>query len=206
MEHIYVMVTGPAASGKSTLCNKLCVNLPAFFYKPADAYFALAKIHNIPRERVFYDVDLEELANHFSNTCLQHDIAIGDQHLAIQHNRDSALAVEEDKKIDLAEPFVSAVDYNLFDVMQEKEIKPIIIYLTADPNLLYERAYNRNLEIGHVLRNKSLEDVKNEIEAEDYFYHELINKKELDSIKLNTSTNDINTVYEKAKSKVLEYR
>ena len=206
MNHIYVMVTGPSAAGKTTLCKKMCSGMNAYFYKPADAYFDLARIHNIPKERVFYDTNLEELAIHFSNVCAKHEIATGDQHLAIQHNRDSSFAVLGEKKFDIQEPFVAAMDYGFFDTMKDKGIKPIIIHLTANPELLYERAYKRNIIDGQMLRNINLEDVINEVNAEEYYYNDLIAKKNLDNLMIDTTDDSIENIYSKVKQKVLKFK
>ena len=54
------MVTGPAASGKSTLCKNLTETLPAYFYKPSYAYFELANKHNIPKEKMLVYLSIIE--------------------------------------------------------------------------------------------------------------------------------------------------
>ena len=128
----YVMVTGPAASGKSELCKAVSNNLSAQFYKPAHAYFELAKKYNIPNERVFFDINPNEAIAHFCNVCKAYELVIGDQHLAIQHKRDSALATNHITEIDISEPYVSALDYSLFDKLSDVEVKTLLIYLKAN--------------------------------------------------------------------------
>lgn len=204
MGTVYMMVTGPAASGKSTLCNKLCTELPAFFYKPAIAYFELAKKYGISKERVFYDVNPAEVTTYFCDACRKHNIVVGDQHLAIQHKKDSALALNKLLDIDPNEPFVSAIDYSLFDRMVDVDIKTIIIYLKANAEVLFERAYRRNIETGAVIRNRCLQEVKDEINAEDYFFYELINKKKIDNYIIDTDAYDVDKAYHYVKSRVLK--
>lgn len=205
MENVYMMVTGPSASGKSTLCSKLCTELPAFFYKPSIAYFELAKKYGIPKERIFYDVNPVEVLTYFCDVCKQHDIVVGDQHLAIQHKKDSALALNKLLDTDPNEPFVSAIDYSLFDKMADINIKTIIIYLKANAEVLYDRAYRRSIETGAVMRNRCLQEVRDEINAEEYFFHELINAKKIDNFIIDTDVYDADKVYHYVKSRVLKY-
>ena len=204
MESVYIMVTGPAASGKSTLCSKMCIELPAFFYKPANAYFELAKKYGIPKERIFYDVNPAEVSKYFCDICKKHDIVVGDQHLAIQHKKDSALALNKIIDIDPNEPFVSAVDYSLFDKMADAHIKTIIVYLKANPEILYERAYRRSIETGAVMRNRCLQEVIDEINAEEYFFQELINIKKIENFIINTDVYNVDKAFHYVKSRILK--
>ena len=110
-KNLFVMVTGPAASGKSTLCDNLCVRLPAFFYKPSKAYFDLAKEKNIPQDRAFSDISADEIYSYLCKVYLQHEIVVGDQHLSIQPMRDSAFAINKTIDVDYNEPYVSALNY-----------------------------------------------------------------------------------------------
>ena len=57
------MITGPAASGKTTLCQSLCEKIPAYFYKPSYAYFELAQLFNVPKEKMFSDIHEEDAIN-----------------------------------------------------------------------------------------------------------------------------------------------
>lgn len=204
MSKTYVMVTGPAASGKSELCKAVSNNLSAQFYKPAHAYFELAKKYNIPNERVFFDINPNEAIAHFCNVCKAYELVIGDQHLAIQHKRDSALATNQITEIDISEPYVSALDYSLFDKLSDVEVKTLLIYLKANPEILYERAYRRHLETGAPLRNRNLQEVKDEINAEEFYFNELIIRKKLENYIINTDNLTLENVYVKAKKHILE--
>ena len=89
---------------------------------------------------------------------------------------------------------------------EEKDIIPFIIYLKADPVLLYERAKKRSIETGQPLRNKSLQEVRDEIDAEEYFFNKLISIRKFDSLSIDTTIYDKSTVLNKTKIKVLEYK
>lgn len=204
MSKLYVMVTGPAASGKSELCKAVSNNMSAQFYKPTYAYFELAKKYNIPNDRVFFDVQSDEATNHFCNICKAHELVIGDQHLAIQHKRDSALATNQLIDIDPNEPYISAVDYTLFDKLSEAEVKTLLIYLKANPEILYERAYRRYLETGAPLRNRNVQEVIDEVNAEEYYFQELISQKNLDNYIINTDNLTRENVYTQTKGFILE--
>lgn len=204
MSKTYVMVTGPAASGKSELCKAVSTNLDARFYKPAYAYFELAKKYNIPNERVFFDVNPDEAMTHFCNVCKTHELVIGDQHLAIQHERDSALATNQITEIDASEPYVSAIDYSLFDKLSDAEVKTLLIYLKANPEILYERAYKRYLETGAPLRNRNLQEVIDEVHAEEFYFNELIIRKNLENYVINTDNLTQENVYTYTKKHILE--
>lgn len=204
MDKTYVMITGPAASGKTTLCKMMCDTIPAHFYKPTLAYFELAQKYNIPKDRIFTDVSEENAIKHFCDICVNHELTIGDQHLAIQPKKDTAIATNQLLEIDPNEPYVSAINYSMFDKLSDQGIKTILIYLKAHPEILYERAYKRNIETGFVLRNKNLQEVIDEIKAEEHFFHELINTKRLDNLIIDTDTLTKENIYLKAKRKILE--
>lgn len=204
MNKTYIMVTGPAASGKSELCKSVSNNLSVHFYKPAYAYFELAKKYNIPNERVFFDVNPYEAIIHFCDIFRTYELVIGDQHLAIQHKRDSALATNQITDIDVNEPYVSAVDYSLFDSLEDAEVKTLLIYLKANPEILYERAYRRHIETGAPLRNRTLQEVKDEISAEEFYFNELIIRKNLENHVINTDNLTRENVYAYTKKLILE--
>lgn len=204
MNKTYIMVTGPAASGKSTLCKNLTETLPAYFYKPSYAYFELANKHNIPKEKMFELVPPEEAVNHFCDVCQKHLITLGDQHLAIQPKRDSAIATNSTTDIDVKEPYTKALDYALFDKLNYFGIEPIIIYLKANPEILFERAHKRHIETGFVLRNKTKEEVIDEILAEEYYFNELITKKHLENFIINTESLNEEHTHLLVKKRILE--
>lgn len=195
----YIMITGPAAAGKSTLCNYLSKELPAFFYKPAMAYLDLSKLNNIPPEKMFLLINSSDAIEYFCKICKDYDTIVGDQHLAIQPKKDSALAAKKSIEEFLEEPFVSAIDYNIFNKMLELSIQPIIIYLKANPEVLFERAYKRNLETGFPIRNRSLHDVIEEVIAEEYYFNELIRINKLENIVFDTTNMNTNSIINEVK-------
>lgn len=202
----YIMITGPAAVGKSTLCTQLSNELPAFFYKPAMAYFDLSKLNNIPQEKMFSLIDSKVAIEYFCEICKKYDTIVGDQHLAIQPKKDSALAAGKSIESFLHEPFVSAIDYNIFNKMYESSILPIMIYLKANPEILFERAYRRNVETGFPIRNKTLNDVIEEVMAEEYYYDELIKATNIDSVIFDTSKISTDTICGEVKNLVKKRR
>ena len=205
-ENIFIMVSGPAACGKSTLVNGISTNLPAYIYQPARSFIELAKERKIPIERAFYDISREDAENHFCKKCKENNIVVGDQHLAIQHNKDSKIASSDPNIIFPSEPYVSAIDYDLFDKLSENEIKTLLIYLKASPEILYERAYKRFLEQGTFIRNKNLDEVIEEVKAEEFYFHQLINKVAIDSHIIDTDYKEADEVLDNALRRTLKFR
>lgn len=203
---IFVMVSGPAASGKSTLVDKMVSALPAYFYKPSKAYFDLAKAKVIPLEKAFQEITTTEAENYFCRVCKSHDITIGDQHLSIQPIKDTAIALGNTDIIFSSEPYVSAINYGLFDMLNENEIRALLIYLKASAEALYARAYQRNLETGMFIRNRTISEVKEEVEAEEYYYNELINRAKIDSYVIDTESLNSEEVLKRAVKRVLKLK
>lgn len=206
MDKTYVMITGPAASGKTTLCKSLCETIPTHFYKPSYAYFELAQLLNIPKENMFSIIPEEDAINRFCDICTKHIITIGDQHLAIQFKRDSAIATKQLIDIDPNEPYVSAINPSIFDKLDDKGVKTILIYLKANPELLFERAHKRYNETGMFIRNNNLQEVIDEINAEEYYFNELIAKKNIENMTIDINGLAKEDIYLKAKRKILEKR
>ncbi len=206
MSNIFVMVSGPAASGKSTLVEKMVGALPAYFYKPSKAYFDLAKAKGIPDEKSFQEITTTEAENYFCGVCKNHDITIGDQHLSIQPMKDTSIALGKASIEFPNEPYVSAINYSLFDRLNENEVRTLLIYLKASAEILYERAYQRNLETGMFIRNKNLSEVKEEVEAEEYYYNELINRLNISSHIIDTGSLNSEEVLSNAVKRVLKFK
>lgn len=195
--HRFIMVSGPAASGKSTLVYNMNDKLSSFMFKPSQAYIELAKINGISISRAFFDITREMATEYFCNICKQHSIVIGDQHLAMQHYKDSMLATCEDQTYFPDEPYVSTIDYDLFDKLSANKIKTLLIYLKTSPEVLFERAYQRHINNGTPIRNKTLKEVADEAAAEYYYFNELIKKTGIDSYIIETD--------DKNSKEVLEY-
>lgn len=203
---IFVMVSGPAASGKSTLVENMSTELSAHIYKPSMSYIDLASKKGIEVSRAFYDIDIQEAENYFCKVCGNHEITVGDQHLAIQHFKDSSIASSNPNIKFPDEPYVSAINYDLFETLMENEIYTLLIYLKASPEVLYERAYQRFLQNGMFIRNKTLNEVIEEVNAEDYYFNELINKVNISSHTINTDNIDSKSVLDIAMKKTLNFK
>lgn len=206
MDSIFIMVSGPAACGKSTLVGNMVSTLSAYFYKPSRAYFDLAKEKGIPAEKAFQEITAAEAENYFCGVCKNHDITIGDQHLSIQPMKDTAIALGNTDIEYSSEPYVSAINYDLFARLNENEVRTLLIYLRASAETLYERAYQRNRETGMFIRNKSIAEVKEEVEAEDYYYKELIRRANISSYIIDTGNLDSEKVLEIASKRVLKFK
>lgn len=206
MANIFVMVSGPAASGKSTLVEKMVCALPAYFYKPSRAYFDLAKAKRIPEEKSFQEITTIEAENYFCEVCKSHDIIIGDQHLSIQPIKDTAIALGNTNIEFSVEPYVSAINYGLFDRLNKNDIRTLLIYLKASAEMLYERAYQRNLETGMFIRNKNLSEVREEVKAEEHYYNELISRVNISSHVIDTDRLSPEEVLNNTVKRVLKFK
>lgn len=204
--NIFVMVSGPAASGKTTLAEKMEIALPAHFYKPSRAYIDLAKAKDIPIENAFQDVAVEEAEAYFCKVCKEHEITVGDQHLSIQPIKDTAIAVGNVDINFSSEPYVSAINYSLFDKLNANEIRTLLIYLKASAETLYERAHQRNKETGMFIRNKSLAEVEEEVAAEEYYFNELAKRVGIYNQVIDTTNLSSEEVLDSALKRVLTYR
>ncbi len=183
----FILVTGPAASGKTTLVSNICEDPNYFFYKPSQAYIDIAKKKNISRDRMFYDIKQTDIIKKVIEVCKDYYTVIGDQHLSIQHKRDSKIATGVYDDIDINEPYVAALNYDLINELLKKDIKILIIYLRATAKNLYQRAYQRHIDTGFVLRNKTVEEVQAEVQAEEYFFNELIKLFNLQNYIIDTN-------------------
>lgn len=205
-ENIFIMVSGPAACGKSTLVNGLSGKMPVHIYPPSRSFIELSKKRNISIDRAFHDIKREDAENHFCNVCKKYKTVVGDQHLAIQHYKDSVIASGNPTMIFPEEPYVSAIDYDLFDKLTENQIHTLLIYLKASPEILYERAYSRYAEHGTYIRNQTIDEVRKEVKAEEYYFNELINKVNIDNCVIDTDYKESNEVLENAIQRTLRFR
>lgn len=206
IKNTFIMISGPAASGKSTLVEGLSKKLPAYVYKPSKSFIDLAIQKKIPIDRAFYDISREDAENHFCEKCKKHNIVVGDQHLSIQHNKDSIIAAGNSEGTFIDEPYVSALDYEIFEKLSKNDIYAFLIYLKASPELLYERAYKRYLINGTYIRNKNLKETEEEVAAEEYYFNELINKVNIDNYIIDTDKINSDGVLEDALQKTLKFR
>lgn len=202
----FIMISGPAASGKSTLVYKMKDALNGFVFKPSLAYVELAKNNGISIDRAFFDITRDMATDYFCEICNQHEIVIGDQHLAMQHYKDSMLASRNFDTIFPEEPYISTIDYNLFDKLSENQIKTLLIYLKTSPEILFERAYQRYLNDGTLIRNKTLKEVIEEVEAEYYYFNELIHKTGIENYVIDTDNKSSEEVLGNALRKVRKIR
>lgn len=189
MNNKFIMISGPAASGKSTLVTKMNDELSGFIFKPSQSYIEIAKRKRIPIDRAFFDIQRNVANEFFCENCKQNNIVIGDQHLSMQHYKDSKLASGEDIVFP-DEPYISTIDYSLFEKLSNNQIQTILIYLQASPALLFERAYQRHINLGTVMRNKNLKEVEDEVAAEYYYFNELINNTGIDNFVIDTNNKD----------------
>lgn len=206
MNNNFIMISGPAASGKSTLVYKMKDTLNGFVYKPSMAYVELAKNKGIPIDRAFFEITRDMATDYFCEICNQHKIIIGDQHLAMQHYKDSMLASHNFNIVFPEEPYISTIDYSLFSKLAENEIETLLIYLKASPEVLFERAYQRHLNDGTLIRNKTLKEVIEEVEAEYYYFNELIYKTGISNYVIDTDNKDSEEVLDNALRKVKKFR
>ena len=205
-ENLFIMVSGPAACGKSTLVTGLSKSLPAYIYKPSKSFIELALERNIPIDRAFYDINRNDAENHFCEKCREKKVIVGDQHLSIQHYKDSLIASGNPTTEFPDEPYVSAIDYDIFKKLYENDIQTLLIYLKASPEILYERAYKRFLEQGTYIRNKNMKDVIEEVNAEEYYFNELVSQINIESHIINTDEKESKEVLEDALQKTLKFR
>lgn len=200
------MVSGPAASGKTTLAEKMKIALPAHFYKPSKAYIDLAKAKGIPVKNAFQDITSEEAENYFCKVCKEHGITIGDQHLSIQPIKDTAIAVGDIDTGFPNEPYVTAINYSLFDKLNDNEIRTLLIYLKASAETLYERAYQRNQITGMYIRNKTLSEVEEEVAAEEYYFKEIVSRTGIYNHVIDTTILNSEEVLDNALKRVLKFK
>ena len=167
----------------------------------------LVQKFNIKRsDRAFFDIIRDMAADYFCEICNQHEIVIGDQHLAMQHYKDSMLASRNFDTVFPDEPYISTIDYNLFDKLSENQIKTLLIYLKASPEILLERAYQRHLNDGTLIRNKTLQEVIEEVEAEYYYFNDLIHKTGIENYVIDTDNKSSEEVLGNALRKVRKVR
>lgn len=185
-----IMICGPAASGKTTLIKMLEDYFEAKYFRPVDSYFEISKQRSIPIERAFSVVNRNEAEEFFCNVCKNNPWVIGDQHLAIQFHRDSQMAVDNSINDDIKEEYSQAVSADFIKNLEYNNISVFIILLMADPHVLFERAQKRYYEIGHVMRNKTEEEVEKELKAELSYFEQIIKDTGVDNVVIDTTNKD----------------
>lgn len=201
-----IIVAGPAASGKSTLIPKLSSTLAAFEYKPSKAYLDLAVEQGLSVEQAFSLVKRNDAEDYFKNICKNHRVIIGDQHLAIQYNKDSNLAIAIESGSEAPdtpdEEYVPALSAEFIESLLKNGIEVMLLLITAGAETLYQRANFRVDQTGQPLRNKSLAAVIKEREAEHYFFDLLVEETHIPSCVIDTSNMSQSEVYHEALNEI----
>ena len=199
-----VLISGPAASGKTTVVKKLVAYYKAKMKKPADCYIDIAKERGMPIEKAFTDIKREEAEDRFCKICKENPMVIGDQHLAIQFKRDSMMAVSNEINDDKEEEYTPAISTEFIEKLKKSGVNIFILLLYASPEVLLERAKQRYKDIGHTVRNQSIEEVKREVEAERKFFAMLMRENNLEGCEIRTDTKTEQEVYLDALRKTVE--
>ena len=71
---------------------------------------------------------------------------------------------------------------------------------------MFERAYQRHLNDGTLIRNKTLQEVVEEVEAEYYYFNELIHKTGTENYIIDTDSKSSEEVLGNALRKVRKVR
>jgi len=199
-----ILISGPAASGKTTVVKKLVAYYKAKMKKPADCYIDIAKERGIPIEKAFTGIKREEAEDRFCKICKENPMIIGDQHLAIQFKRDSMMAVSNEINDDKEEEYTPAISKEFIEKLQKNGVNVVVLLLYASPGVLLERAKQRYKDIGHTVRNQSIEEVKREVEAERKFFATLMRENHLEGCEIRTDTKTEQEVYLDALRKTVE--
>ena len=130
---------------------------------------------------------------------------IGDQHLAIQFKRDSQMAMSMSDSRDVDEEYSPAVTKEFITLLRNEGVNVLIILLKSDPMTLLNRARKRFLEVGHVVRNLTVEEVSREVDAEISFFEKLVAETGVDHCMIETTDKDDQEVYAYALRKTQEF-
>lgn len=190
-----IIVSGPAASGKTTLVKQLENCYMAYFAKPSECYLEIARRRGIPAEHAFSEVSREDAEELYCQICKSHRWVIGDQHLAIQYHRDSAMAVTNEIDSNAMEEYVPAISKDFIEKLKKAGINPFVILLEGKPEVLLERAIRREKKIGHTVRNKSIEEVTREVEAERRCFDQLVRETQIPNIAIDVTNRSQQEVY-----------
>lgn len=199
-----IMISGPAASGKTTLIKMLEDYFEAKYFRPVDSYFEISKQRSIPVECAFSVVNRDEAEEYFCNVCKNNPWVIGDQHLAIQFHRDSQMAVDNSINDDIEEDYSQAVSAEFINNLENNNISVLIILLKADPHILFERARNRYFEIGHTMRNKTEGEVEKELKAELSYFEQIVKDTGVGNVVIDTTNKDRTEVFLEALKAIKE--
>lgn len=205
MKNNLIIISGPAASGKTTLIKELSKLYNAKYFRPSDSYLELAKQKKIPLVSAFYKITRDEAEMYFCHVCKQHSWVIGDQHLAIQFARDSQMATSNIVVEDNGEEYSPSISTAFIDNLRKDGINVLLILLKADPQILFERANRRFSEIGHPIRNKSAKEVKKEIEAELYYFDQLTRETGVENLVIDTSSSSEHEIFIRALEKISDF-
>ncbi len=194
-KHNLIIVSGPAASGKTTLIEELMNYYMAHFSKPSECYLTLARERNIPMQSAFSEVSREDAEELYCSICKSHRWVIGDQHLAIQFQRDSGMAVSNKIDSNVNEEYVPAISKEFIEKLKANGVDVFLILLDGEPEVLLKRAIRREQKTGHTVRNKTVEEMTREVEAERKIFDKLVAETQIPNCAIDVTNRSKQEVY-----------
>jgi len=182
-----IIIAGPAGTGKSTIIKNLTDRYNFIYYRPCDVYLDNAKKMGIPISNAFEALSDEKAGSIYANICLNNELVICDQHLAIQYKKDSQLASSIVNITNEDEKYVESLNCDFMNNLINDDLDILVICLYADKEHLYNRMINRNNDNGQLVRNNDINACGKELEAELYFFEKLINDYNILGVKIDTS-------------------
>ena len=183
-----VIICGPAATGKTTVVEKLLNKYNGFYMRPCDSYFKLGKERNIPKNQVFSKISDEEAGKEYCKICKEHELIICDQHMAIQFLKDSKIASGDFSDLIDTEEYTESISKEFIQPLLNSDIKIFMICLYADPKVLESRALYRNKKTNFIVRNTSLDMVKKELKNEMFYYKQFLSNYSIEGTYVDTTS------------------
>ena len=177
-----IFVGGATATGKSTLAKELTKNIDnSINYRRYQGFYDIAKIKNIPEDKIFEKVEPEQVNDWFVEICKNSEITISDTHYAVQMNRNITQDINE---FDIYQEYVPTISNDLLIKLVTEDIKVIAILLECSPEQCINRELSRSKE--KKVRNISYEDAIMENIAEEKEWKRIVSTGLVEGIKLNS--------------------
>lgn len=173
-----VIVGGAASVGKTSLINNLKQLENVVALEKSEIYKHIAKQRNIGMEDLFSKISEEDFVNGIVEILKFVDTLVLGLHYAFQPRKDTLLFLGITQSSE-TESYECSISEEFVERMNSHGISLITSILTAKPDILLNRAINRNKITGQPIRNFILEDTIKEIEAERQFFEQVSLKSQM---------------------------
>jgi len=190
-----VFVGGSASVGKTSLINNIKQVGTVIAMEKSDIYKEIGKQRNIGIEELFSKITEEDYVNYIAEILNTTDTLILGLHYAFQPQKDTQLFLGISQGTE-CEPYKCSISEDMLELFKSRGISLISAILIAKPDILLNRAINRNKLTGQPIRNTVLEDTIRELDTEHRFFEQISIRSEANFvIEVDNKTKENNKLY-----------